>query len=297
MPTPDGSKEAMEHLRKVHAMQCYHGLRSRSHVEESLKEKGDYLIRMVKARKNEVVLSICLGANAEPKYAHLPVTYNIAVKLWELQVLFSKRCQGTKVKGSNRSAMEGRGTPSGNANQNMNKKALQFSTIDELIKFYRDRPLQCGVCLRMAIRRPKWLISTSALRYHLKDFLGKGHYCQVIKGKLRGKPDKIVAIKMLHDDENDQIAQSDLEKDEGRDSMFQEAQIMAKCKHKHVITFYGVQCDVPPVMIVMEYCTGGSLDIHLLKEKESISEGERLVYCYEAARGMRYLHYHKFIHR
>uniref|UniRef100_A0AC34GCB7 Protein kinase domain-containing protein n=1 Tax=Panagrolaimus sp. ES5 TaxID=591445 RepID=A0AC34GCB7_9BILA len=101
---------------------------------------------------------------------------------------------------------------------------------------------------------------------------------------------------MLLENENDH-QQSDGEKDEGRDSMFREAQIMAKCKHKHVTNFYGVQCDTPPIMIVMEYCNGGSLDIHLQKQKENISDGERTVYCYEAARGMRYLHFHKFIHR
>ena len=56
-----------------------------------------------------------------------------------------------------------------------------------------------------------------------------------------------------------------------------------------VITFFGVACDRPPVILVMEYCPGDSLENHLLADRGD-TVVERALYCYEAARGMRYLH-------
>ncbi|RCN48519.1 hypothetical protein ANCCAN_05344 [Ancylostoma caninum] len=65
---------------------------------------------------------------------------------------------------------------------------------------------------------------------------------------------------------------------------------------------FGVACDHPPILIVMEYCPGGDLQTHLKNQKEAIEIGERLVYTLElmalqAARGMRYLHRKNCIHR
>ncbi|MFH4976548.1 hypothetical protein AB6A40_003257 [Gnathostoma spinigerum] len=64
-----------------------------------------------------------------------------------------------------------------------------------------------------------------------------------------------------------------------------------------LLKFFGIACDRPPVMIVMENCPGGSLDKHLLKEKEKIITGERITYLLEAAYGMRYLHHKHCVHR
>uniref|UniRef100_A0AC35GLK5 Non-specific protein-tyrosine kinase n=1 Tax=Panagrolaimus sp. PS1159 TaxID=55785 RepID=A0AC35GLK5_9BILA len=283
-----------EHLKKVYAMQLYHGLRSRAHVEETLKEKGDYLFRMIKGRKNEIVLSICLngGPTTERKFAHIPITYNVGSKRWEHQVLHG--IGRGKVKASNRSVMEQ--MDAGATQKPVEKKAIGFGCLADLVKCYRDYPIYQGVKLKNGKKRPKWLISIGSLKYDTKDLLGNGNFCQVIKGKIRGKPDRVVGIKMLHEDEND-TPKSDMEKDEGRDSMFREAHLMSKCNHNHVIKLFGVQCDIPPVMIIMEYCAGGSLDTHLQKEKDDIPLAERLIYCYESCSGMKYLHHWKLIHR
>ncbi|KAK6028438.1 hypothetical protein OSTOST_05517 [Ostertagia ostertagi] len=47
---------------------------------------------------------------------------------------------------------------------------------------------------------------------------------------------------------------------------------------------FGVACDHPPILIVMEYCPGGDLQSHLKKQKSAIEVGERIVYTIEAAR-------------
>lgn len=53
---------------------------------------------------------------------------------------------------------------------------------------------------------------------------------------------------------------------------------------------HGVALAHPPILIVMEYCSGGNLENHLTKSGDKIEMGERVVYALEAARGMRYLH-------
>uniref|UniRef100_A0A7E4UWQ0 Tyrosine-protein kinase n=1 Tax=Panagrellus redivivus TaxID=6233 RepID=A0A7E4UWQ0_PANRE len=281
-----------DQMKKVHGMNCYHGLRSRIDIESEMIEKGDFLIRMVKQRKSEVVLSVCLGnENKEQRIAHLPVAYNPATKGWELGLLFTKRKRGRNSTVETPSSSAGpMGKPGG--------KVITFSSMEELIRFYRKRQIVSGTLLKTPIKRPKWLITTTALKFDLnKDFLGSGNFCHVVRGRLKGRPDKIVAIKMLKDDDDAPTSPNDVDRDEGRDSMFREAQIMARCRHKHVIRFYGLACDVPPVMIVMEFCPGGSLENHLQNEKENVTVGERILFCFEAARGMRYLHHHGFVHR
>uniref|UniRef100_A0A915AZB9 Protein kinase domain-containing protein n=1 Tax=Parascaris univalens TaxID=6257 RepID=A0A915AZB9_PARUN len=50
-------------------------------------------------------------------------------------------------------------------------------------------------------------------------------------------------------------------------------------------------------MIVMEYCIGGSLDIHLRRFKEHILSAERIRYLYEISSAMRYLERKQCVHR
>lgn len=44
---------------------------------------------------------------------------------------------------------------------------------------------------------------------------------------------------------------------------------------------YGVACGHPPVLIVMEYCPGGNLEVHLKSQKDSIEVGERIIFALE----------------
>lgn len=53
----------------------------------------------------------------------------------------------------------------------------------------------------------------------------------------------------------------------------------------------------PPIMIIIEFCPGGNLLDHLIKAASTVSTGERVLYCYEAAKGMNYLHQHHYTHR
>lgn len=48
--------------------------------------------------------------------------------------------------------------------------------------------------------------------------------------------------------------------------------------------------------LVMEFCPGGCLEDHLRKHHD-LGTMEALLYCFEIARGMRYLHYYACTHR
>ncbi|KAK5982667.1 Protein kinase domain-containing protein, partial [Trichostrongylus colubriformis] len=84
---------------------------------------------------------------------------------------------------------------------------------------------------------------------------------------------------------------------DARTSMINEVKMMADYRDDNLIRFYGVACDRPPVMILMELCAGGSLDSHLRARGKAISNTEKLIYLYETSSGMRYLHSVNCVHR
>ncbi|KAK6062055.1 hypothetical protein COOONC_00276, partial [Cooperia oncophora] len=131
----------------------------------------------------------------------------------------------------------------------------------------------------------------------LQDLIGTGNFCNVYKGVYHRTPDeKInVAIKICHEGHGSD--KSFEETKEAREQMLEEAQMMSNYIHSHIVEMYGVACDHPPVLIVMEYCPGGNLEDHLRTQKELIEVGERIVYALEAARGMQFLHRKNCIHR
>ncbi|VDK51721.1 unnamed protein product [Cylicostephanus goldi] len=79
--------------------------------------------------------------------------------------------------------------------------------------------------------------------------------------------------------------------------MIKEAKLMAEYNDPNIIKFYGIACDRPPLMILMELCSGGSLDNLLRKRGKDISDTEKSIYLYEISCGMRYLHSMKCVHR
>ncbi|VDK42852.1 unnamed protein product [Anisakis simplex] len=136
--------------------------------------------------------------------------------------------------------------------------------------------------------------------------LGSGNFADVYVGTFKcdgknGKQSITVAIKHLKalkntDEKNGSVGDKDHIR-EAMLSMIREGKVMSFYSHENVVQFFGVACNHPPVAIVMEYCPGGSLETHLLTQKQNIVIGERLTFCVEAAQGMRYLHGQNCIHR
>uniref|UniRef100_A0A7E4VPF5 Tyrosine-protein kinase n=1 Tax=Panagrellus redivivus TaxID=6233 RepID=A0A7E4VPF5_PANRE len=145
---------------------------------------------------------------------------------------------------------------------------------------------ETGCKLRTPIERPNWLLNHDSLR--LKKKLGEGAFGEVYLAEFSGATGKSeVAVKTMRDEASR----------EARLKFMKEARLMRKFAHKHVVRIFGVAVHENPLMIVMEFCTGGSLVSYLRKNKEKMSLGTKLRFVTEAADGLWYLERMKCIHR
>ncbi|KHJ89979.1 SH2 domain protein [Oesophagostomum dentatum] len=227
----------------------YHGFRPRKDVKGLLNEPGDFLVRATDSRhKPEIVISVI-----NDKHELINLTIKNESDKWQLGVL-----------------------------RKSNKNIPRFTKIQELVNYYKVHKLPGRARLRRGIPRPSWLIKHENVVFDRgKDLIGTGNFCHVFKGMYyRTAQEKyVVAIKMSHEGHG---SDKDFEETKGaRDSMLAEAHMMSYYVHRHIVELYGVACDHPPVLIVMEYCPGGNLELHLLEEKEKITVGERIVYALE----------------
>ncbi|GMR58123.1 hypothetical protein PMAYCL1PPCAC_28318, partial [Pristionchus mayeri] len=174
----------------------------------------------------------------------------------------------------------------------------KFPTIVDLVEYYRVHKLSKSLNLKNVIARPNWMLKHENVVYEEKDKLGAGNFCSVYKGLLKkaGAEPQVVAIKISLVAAAATDAESE-EAKEARKAMMQEAQIMSYYTHDNIIQFLGVACDHQPVLVLMEFCAGGDLLSHLLKFGKETEKREKLVYLYEAARGMFFLHDKKCVHR
>ncbi|CAI5441835.1 unnamed protein product [Caenorhabditis angaria] len=256
-------------VENVEDQKWYHGMRPRRDIEHLLVQDGDFLVRASDGRTNNV--EIILSIRSESK-GIIHLTLATIDGKWQLGVI------------------------------NRGKKVQKFNSIPQLITYYKNHKLSNSLILKRGVHRPVWLITHDKVKYDTtKDELGTGNFCTVYKGKYDKGDDQIVdvAVKICHNNEQDENKDGKItnETRAAREMMLSEAKAMSHFVHNYIIQLYGVACDHPPILIVMEYCPGGSLDKHLQKEKDDIEIGERLCYILEAARGMRYLHSKNCVHR
>ncbi|KAJ1363098.1 hypothetical protein KIN20_022864 [Parelaphostrongylus tenuis] len=243
----------------------YHGFRPRKDVIALLKEPGDFLVRATDSRNMpEIVISVL---NDRRELVNLTIKCDNN-QLWTLGVL-----------------------------RKSTKNVPRFPQVADLINYYKDHKLPGHAKLKRGITRPTWLIKHELVSFDKdKDLLGRGNFCNVYKGVYTRQPGEkiVVAVKICHEGSS---SKGFKESKEARDQMLSEAQMMSYYVHHHVIEMFGVACDHPPILIIMEYCPGGDLQSHLKKQQQAIEVGERIVYILEAARGMRYLHKKNCVHR
>jgi hypothetical protein len=121
--------------------------------------------------------------------------------------------------------------------------------------------------------------------------LGEGAFGEVFKGLLeeRGKVDIPLAIKTLKAGTFGTA----------RDELMREAAIMAQLSHPNVVQLVGVCTTGDPVLIALEFCENGSLDMFLRARTgvSELSEKAKLLIALDAAKGCAYLHSLGFVHR
>lgn len=122
--------------------------------------------------------------------------------------------------------------------------------------------------------------------------LGEGGYGQVFSGRLPSG--ELVAVKRSKVGRRSE----DVENREFED----EVERMAELKHEHVVRLRGYCNDVVKSVenqiFVYEFAGGGSLKDKLDKARagERFSRGERLLVALQAAKGLSYLHDHRYVH-
>uniref|UniRef100_A0A914Y4R7 Tyrosine-protein kinase n=1 Tax=Panagrolaimus superbus TaxID=310955 RepID=A0A914Y4R7_9BILA len=258
---------------RLEAQPWYHGIRGREDILEDLLEPGDYLVR---ANQTEEKTTIVLNVNTKTGLSNYTLTFIHEQKKYGLGILIKEARRQNPLTNF--------------------AHIPRFENIVELVNYYKLNPLPCGNKLKRAITKPKWLIKHSQILYDpIADKIASGNFGSVYRGYFtKDAGEKIrAAIKVC----NQESGGSECVKAAvaARESMMHEARLMSDYKFENVIAFFGVACDHPPIVLVMELCPGDSLENHLLADRGD-TVNERVLYCYEASRGMRYLHIQGCIH-
>uniref|UniRef100_A0A0K0EDN2 Tyrosine-protein kinase n=1 Tax=Strongyloides stercoralis TaxID=6248 RepID=A0A0K0EDN2_STRER len=248
--------------KKLEDQDWFHAMRPRADVQNLVKNEGDWLVRVTDTRGSYEIVITARGAK---------------LKLANYTIGASKE-KGFYL------------------NIFMKSKEIKYFTCPvDLVEYYRDKVLPGRVTLKNPILRPSWLIKRSQIKYDVcNGEIGRGNFAIVYKADFTNNFNQIVnvaikvAIMDTADEQNIKNAKNDLLK---------EAKIMSFLVHENIVNFFGIACDNPPVILVMELCPGGALSSHLKREEKNISDLEKALFSYEICKGCAFLHSKEIIHR
>ncbi|KAF4726754.1 protein kinase kinase kinase [Perkinsus olseni] len=133
-----------------------------------------------------------------------------------------------------------------------------------------ERPLCAG---------SRWEIDPAELQQ--EERIGRGSTAEVYRGTWKGKT---VAIKEFRtDNRKNLILKRELEAT---------LKFCAEACHPNIVRFYGAALSTAPLLLVTEYCAGGSV-FHFVYKRTTLwdtSLQQKLKMCLDVARAMRYLH-------
>ncbi|XP_055351310.1 serine/threonine-protein kinase 4-like [Paramacrobiotus metropolitanus] len=113
--------------------------------------------------------------------------------------------------------------------------------------------------------------------------LGEGSYGSVYKA-IEKESGMVVAIKQVSLDASLQ-------------DIIQEISIMQQCDSPHVVKYYGSYFRDSELLIVMEFCDGGSVSDIMRLRKKTLAEDEIATILRDTLKGLQYLHEIRKIHR
>jgi len=121
--------------------------------------------------------------------------------------------------------------------------------------------------------------------FEMMDVIGEGSYGLICTCR-HTLQNKIYAIKFLEIEENDEV------------TLQKEMDILKECNEcLNTVQYFGCYLKESTLMIVMEYCEGGSvLDLMQLCHKQ-LTEDQIAVICAHMLKGLIYLHSHHIVHR
>lgn len=163
-----------------------------------------------------------------------------------------------------------------------------FPTIPELVNYQYQcgEPVtnKSGTILSNPICRESWELNNDDIALETK--IGNGNFGEVFKGVYK-KTTEVVAVKTCKDTLSE----------EQRKKFLMEGRILKQYDHPNIVKFIGIAAQRQPVMIVMEYVSGGALLQFLRKEGKKQARLKLAQMCLDAACGMAYLSDKGCIHR
>uniref|UniRef100_A0A7I4YTE0 Tyrosine-protein kinase n=1 Tax=Haemonchus contortus TaxID=6289 RepID=A0A7I4YTE0_HAECO len=170
--------------------------------------------------------------------------------------------------------------------------ATQFDKLVSLFEHYQTKPLQLdkdAVLLKRGVGLCRWEFKHANVQ--VGRLLGRGAYGEVRKGTVIRKNGQIVnvAVKTL--------TMTNLLSRELIREIMKEARIMRDLHHVNVVNMIGVVLVDHPIYILLEYVSGGALDVYLRRKHARIGRMERFSIMLGVASGMDYIHKANIIHR
>uniref|UniRef100_A0A915EEC7 non-specific protein-tyrosine kinase n=1 Tax=Ditylenchus dipsaci TaxID=166011 RepID=A0A915EEC7_9BILA len=164
-----------------------------------------------------------------------------------------------------------------------------FGTLRSLVKYYYKHGISSSKGVVLQLKRPmsrsKYELTHKDIK--LKKKIGSGAYGTVYRA-IMVKTQEVVAVKRIAPDGKT---------DQALMEMMKEARVMQMYDHKNIVHFHGFIVSQAPYLLVMEYCSGGSLEDRLRSEGANILTARRVNYSMQGARGLEYIHYKNCIHR
>ncbi|XP_067942710.1 tyrosine-protein kinase Fer-like isoform X2 [Watersipora subatra] len=161
-----------------------------------------------------------------------------------------------------------------------------YSTIQELIiqqhKSNTAVTNKSQAILKAPVMREIWQIKNDDIS--LEDKIGVGNFGEVYKGIYKGN---VVAVK---------TCKEELQEDQKK-KFIGEGRILRRYDHPNIVKFVGIAAQKNPVMIVMEFVSGGALLSWLRKHGMAEPKRNLVQMCLDAANGMAYLESKSVIHR
>lgn len=163
-----------------------------------------------------------------------------------------------------------------------------FPTINDLVnhQYASGQPVtnRSQTILGNPILRESWELMNDDIVLDVK--IGNGNFGEVFRGKYT-RTGEIVAVKTCKDTLSE----------EQRKKFLMEGRILKQYDHPNIVKFIGIAAQRQPVMIIMEYVSGGALLSFLRKEGKKQIAQKKTEMCLDAACGMAYLSEKGCIHR
>lgn len=161
-------------------------------------------------------------------------------------------------------------------------------TIPELVRhqYQSGEPVtnKSQTILSNPIVRESWELNNDDVVLETK--IGNGNFGEVFRGIYK-RTNQIVAVKTCKDTLSE----------EQRKKFLMEGRILKQYDHPNIVKFIGIAAQRQPVMILMEYVSGGALLSFLRKDGKRQTRHQALQMCVDAASGMSYLSDKGCIHR